>query len=81
MIRTLTYWIADSLGDSSCYSVRERTRKACADAVAARNAPARTYGKPRKVEVHYTDKVDLVQKLLGEGGAEGMAPAEEYDDE
>ena len=26
---TLTYWIAPCLSDSDCYSVREKTRKAC----------------------------------------------------
>jgi hypothetical protein len=69
-MRTLSYWIADCLNDSKAYSKRAKTRAAVAALVRAGGAPEE-FGKPRKIEVPYTDMLDLVQRLLGEGGAEG----------
>jgi hypothetical protein len=73
-VKTLTYWIADCLNDSKAYSKRAKTRKAVAALVRAGGAPEE-FGKPRKIEVPYNGMLDLVQRLLGEGGAEGT-PAE-----
>lgn len=71
----LTYWIADCLDDSPCYSIRKRTRKAVKAKLAEMDPEYRSaYGKPRKVVVEYASAMDLLSNALGEGGL-----MEEYD--
>jgi hypothetical protein len=65
----LIYWIAVRLDDRRCYSIRERTRDACAKARRESGVP-RSYATPKKVVVEYEDAFDLVRKLLGDGGVE-----------
>jgi len=62
----LTYWYAEHLTDSDCYSIRERTKKAAL----ARKAEDdfNRYGPVVKVIVDYSDGFDLLTQATGEGG-------------
>lgn len=65
----LTYWYAQCLTDSDCYSVRERTRKDCLK-VLNDNFPdgwEGEYEAPVKVSVDYESGLDLLQLCTGEG--------------
>ena len=65
---TLTYWLCKRIGGDSAYSIRATTRKAAQDARRGREAD---YEAPRKVIVVYSDPLDLLRRVLGEGGVEG----------
>ena len=68
MIRTLTYWMAECLNDSSAFNIRRKTRREVAAEVATRYNPG-DYGKPKKVTVEYENALDLVTMCLGEYSA------------
>ena len=57
----LTYWVADYLIDSACYSIRAKTRREVIAEVAAAYRPE-SYSKPRKVVVEYRDAFDLLEQ-------------------
>ena len=65
----LNYWIADNLRDSSCYSIRAKTKKAVNAQLGEIWNPA-DFDPARKVTIIYSDAFDLALQLLGEGGAE-----------
>lgn len=75
----LTYWIADCLDDSKAYSIRAKTRKEVNANCAAWGAAR--FAEPRKIEIQYTDALDLARQLLGEGGAEGEPSARDWGNE
>ena len=64
--RTLTYWVAKCLTDSDSYSIRAKTRT---EVLKDTNYNTTDYAKPIKVQVHYTDAMDLLKWCLGEGRA------------
>lgn len=66
--RKLVYWVARHREDSNAYSIRKKTRRAC-EAERQREGADR-YDTPRKIEVSFTDTLDLVRRALGEGGIE-----------
>ena len=68
-MRTLTYWVANSLDDSQCYNVRKRTRREVIAAVKelGYSNDSDAYNKPHKVSVKYRDALDLLRNCLGEG--------------
>ena len=73
-MKRLTYWIADCLNDSRCYSIREKTRKAVVAKLNDGTQVPGSYGAPRKVTVEYNDTFDLMCMAMGEGGIyEGQA--------
>jgi len=67
--KVLTYWIADCIDDSACYSLRSKTLTGVRATLAVRPDVER-FRAPRKVEINYVDAFDLVRQVLGEGGAE-----------
>lgn len=63
---TLTYWVAECLRDSQCYSLRAKTKKECQ---ALKDKDQREiYGHVHKVVVEYRDAFDLMYLALSEGG-------------
>lgn len=68
MIHTLTYWCCVNYDGSQAYNIRERTRHEAAAARAEYGAAQ--FSNPFKVVVRYHDALDLVIKMLGEGGGE-----------
>jgi hypothetical protein len=78
----LTYWLSQTLDDSDCYSIRERTKKECLarrnEAVGKPDAKASEYvksdsycgpafGPVYKVTVEYDSGFDLMAQCLSEG--------------
>lgn len=63
----LVYWFAPCIDDRPSYSIRERTRRAAKQAVAAQ---PESYGPVRKIVVQYKDAFDLLTTVLGEGWME-----------
>lgn len=61
----LTYWVAPCLDDSPVYSIRSKTKRACA---VRRLVDEGTYGEPQKVTLEYRDAFDLLCLLMQEGG-------------
>lgn len=72
----LTYWVAERLDDSSAYSVRHETRKACIaelKAIREANLSLPEYQRPafgglRKVTIEYASAFDLARQLLTDPG-------------
>ena len=65
-LRRLTYWVAECMVDSDCYSVRERTRRECKDELDERGNHER-YGPIHKVTVQFEDAFDLLHQCMSEG--------------
>ena len=70
----LVVWIARQDGDSACYNIVAKTRKACLELVAKngvqwinRNDDA-GYEAPIKREINYKDAFDLWEQATSEGG-------------
>lgn len=67
----LTYWYAECLTDSDCYSVRERTKKAAKAQVAELTGSGQgwstEYGAVKKVTVEYDDGFELMWRCVSEG--------------
>jgi hypothetical protein len=67
----LTYWIAENVSEensSKCYSLRGRTRKAVVAQLQSGDYDRRDFTKPRKIEVAFDDKYDMMFCSMGEGG-------------
>lgn len=84
-MKTTTYWKAKCLDDHDCYSLRARTKKevmALIDAYGCTlsknrddepcyvNGDYPRFSLPVKVTLHYTDQMDLIQQLRGEGASD-----------
>jgi hypothetical protein len=67
-MRKLTYWYAQCLDDSDCYSIRERTRKLAVDTKRNREADGGRYGPVVKITIEYENPLDLLQMATSEGG-------------
>ena len=68
----LTYWYAQCLTDSDCYSIRERTKKAAMAEIAERSEGDTQWGEDhfgplQKVTVEYNDGFELMWLCAGEG--------------
>ena len=62
----LTYWVCPNRGDSSCYNIRTKTKKAAV--VQRKMWGNENYAPPIKHTITYTGAFDLVTICLGEGG-------------
>ena len=71
----LTYWVAECLNDSSCYSIRRKTKREVKEAVAEYR---KGYGPPHKIVVEYTDAFDLLTQCLSEGRIYEGTPTTSY---
>lgn len=67
-LRKLVYWAAKRLDDREAYNIRARTRRE-AKALREANGGDESYGPVAKVEVTFTDALDLLRQCLGEGGS------------
>ena len=63
----LSYWVAECLRDSKCYSLRAKTKKEVVVMLATTHDPA-GYGPVKKVEIEYRDAFDLMNECMNEGG-------------
>tara|TARA_R110002049_G_scaffold36683_1_gene116648 strand:+ start:274 stop:516 length:243 start_codon:yes stop_codon:yes gene_type:complete len=61
----LTYWYAECLNDSDCYSIREKTKSAAIAEKASLYNPE-GYGPVIKVTVEYDNAFDLMEKCSDE---------------
>ena len=62
----LTYWVCPYLGDSACYNIRTKTKKAAIAQIAMHGEGC--YAPPIKHTITYKGAFDLVTICLGEGG-------------
>lgn len=62
----LTYWYAECLDDSQCYSAIAKTKKAVIAHVAEHLHTK--FGPVEKRELEYRDAFDLFEYVTGEGG-------------
>ena len=71
----LVVWIAVQEGDSACYNLVAKTKKACLELIAAndRDNPSGEsyYEAPKKREIVYKDAFDLFYQVTDEGGGRG----------
>ena len=58
----LTYWVATSLNDHWCYSLRAKTKKEVLAMLA--NYTASDFSEPKKVTVEYDDAFDLMAQCI-----------------
>lgn len=72
---TLTYWYAQCLDDSECYSIIAKTKKE-ANAKRAADAAGR-YAPVVKRTLEYKDAFDLFYWSTSEGGGRGCGEGEE----
>jgi hypothetical protein len=63
----LTYWVAECLNDSQCYSIIDRTKKGAIAKVEAADKCNR-YGPVRKQFIDYRDAFDLFDWCTSEAG-------------
>jgi len=61
----LTYWYAECLNDSDCYSIREKTKRAAIGEKASLYNPE-DYGPVIKVTVEYDSAFDLMKECSDE---------------
>jgi hypothetical protein len=63
---TLTYWYAQNLSDSDCYSVTAKTKKAAIQKI--KDMHWCSFEPVQKRTIQYTDAFDLFAQVSGEGG-------------
>jgi hypothetical protein len=82
----LRYWVASRIDDKKSYNLRSPSRQRLVEKLKAEGLVLRKLPyydelfycrgdtpvceKPRVVEINYTDRMDLVNQLLQEGGVE-----------
>jgi hypothetical protein len=59
----LTYWVATSNNDHSCYNIRAKTKKEVLAQIADHYV-ASDFSEPKKVTVEYDDAFDLVMQCI-----------------
>jgi hypothetical protein len=59
----LTYWVATSLNDHWCYSIRKKTKKELV-AELAEHYTKTDFSEPKKVTVEYDDAFDLMLQCI-----------------
>ena len=64
----LSYWVAECLNDSKCYSLRAKTKKEVVALLASGNWRRSDYGPVKRVEFEYRDAFDLMENCLMESG-------------
>lgn len=65
----LTYWYAECIGDSNCYSIVTKTKR---EAEALRAKSPEFWEPVEKRTIHYKDAFDLFDWSTSEGGGRGM---------
>lgn len=66
-MKTFSYWIAECLNDSECYSVIGRTKKEVRTQLDQRS-DRDSFGDIKKKSIKYTDVFDLFEWVTSEGG-------------
>jgi hypothetical protein len=64
----LTYWYAECLTDSDCYSIIAKTKRRANE---LREGRERDFGPVEKRVIDYADAFDLFEQVSGEGGGRG----------
>jgi len=67
-VKKLTYWIADSVADAPCYSIRARTKREVVYMLNRVENAEQYFGKPRKVQIEFENAFDLLLQCTSEGG-------------
>lgn len=65
--RKFTYWVAEHLHDSQCYSIIGRTKRECSDELERCGNP-QDFAPPEKREIIYADLFDFFDWVTSEGG-------------
>jgi hypothetical protein len=66
MARKFTYWIAECLNDSPCYSLIGKTKREVEEKLEKADRRA-DYGEPEKREIPYKDMFDFFDWVTSEG--------------
>lgn len=67
--RKFNYWVCETRSDSPCYNLRAKTKTEVLDFFYTGKFNRENYDAPKKVTIEYTNTMDLVKQLLGEGGS------------